>query len=119
MVAFNFVKNQGNLSLLKLTVETFNLIESNQLFIEKIREAIEQKQYKEAAVQASELNLFQEFTIFDLILPLFLQEKGSIAEDYMNKATHLRIPFVVLLDSLLDNCNSRSSVSNMLGPYIA
>lgn len=119
MVAFNFVKNQGNLSLLKLTVETFNLIESNHLFIEKVREAIEQKQYKEAAVQASELNLFQEFTIFDLILPLFLQEKGSIAEDYMNKATHLRIPFVVLLDSLLDNCNSRSSVSNMLGPYVA
>lgn len=47
MVAFNFVKKQGQPHLYKIVVNTFDLMSSRHLFIVKIRELIEENCYKE------------------------------------------------------------------------
>lgn len=47
MVAFNFVKKQGQPHLYKIVVTTFDLMSSRHLFIAKIKELIEEHCYKE------------------------------------------------------------------------
>lgn len=115
MVAFNFVRKQGQPNLYQMVVKTFDMLASRHLFVDKIRELIVEHCYKEACQWARELQLYNEFTIFDMVLPLILQDKSSIAEEYLNKAKHLQQPLVELLDSLLDKS---SSIQNRCGEYI-
>lgn len=60
--------------------------------------------------------MFTEFGIFEFVLPLFLQDKSTTAEEYLEKATHLQEPLVKLFDSLLERSQS---VGNNCDPYIA
>lgn len=89
-----------------MVVQTFNLIERKSLFVDKLRELTATHFYKEACQLAYELELFEEFTIFDMVFPLILQDKISIAETYLNKAKQLQQPIIELLDSLLDKSTS-------------
>lgn len=47
MVAFNFGKQNGQQTFFKLLVTIYNLIETKQLFIEKIRDMIREHNYKD------------------------------------------------------------------------
>lgn len=115
MVAFNFVRKQGQPSLYQMVVKTFDMLASRNLFVAKIKELIDEHSYKEACQWARELQLYNEFTIFDMVFPLILQDKTNIAEEYLNKAKHLQRPLIELLDSLLDKS---SSIQNRCGEYI-
>lgn len=50
MVAFNFIKKQSQPNLYKIVVVTFDLMTSRHLFIDKIRELIQEHHYKEVSV---------------------------------------------------------------------
>lgn len=101
MVAFNFLKKSGQITAFKLAVETFDLIKSKQLFIVEIHDLIAAKHYKEAGQIACDLNLYTEFTMEDFLIPLILEDKLGIFEDYLDKATLLRAPTIALLDTFL------------------
>lgn len=116
MVAFNFVAKQGHCVLFRMVVNTFELLRCPDLFIPKVREFLAQKQYKEAGQIAVDLELFNEFDEHDFVMPLFLQDKISIAEDYLNKAQRLQRPVVQLLDSFFDK---KQSVENHCSRYIS
>lgn len=116
MVTFNLVKGQGQLNLFRVAKETFNLVESKNLFVEEVREMTRQGQYKEACQIATELELFDEFDLFELVMPLLLQDKITVVEEYLNGAVHLRRPLVELLDTFLDR---KQSVLNNCGWVIA
>lgn len=105
MVAFNFMIKSGQLAL-RLAAETFSLIDSKYLFLNKAKELITNNMYKEACQIAIELELHDEFTIYDIVLPLILQDKKTIAEEYLQKSVKLRQPLVELLDSLLEKFSS-------------
>lgn len=47
MVAFNFGKRNGQQTFFKMLVNIFDLIESNRLFVDKIRELIQEQNYKD------------------------------------------------------------------------
>lgn len=49
MVAFNFGKACNHQSALKLVIDTFDLVDNNQLFIEKIKEFISENNYKDVS----------------------------------------------------------------------
>ncbi|KAG4074788.1 hypothetical protein HA402_006427 [Bradysia odoriphaga] len=118
MVAFNFIKKQSQPNLYKIAVVTFDLMSSRHLFVDKIRELIREHHYKEASQLAYELELFHEFSLYELVLPLILQDKISIAEEYLVKAVHLRKPLVQLLDSFLNKSSSVShNCSNIILKY--
>lgn len=51
MVAFNFAKANGQQSMLKLVTDTFELVASNQLFVDKIKDLIAQHNYKDVSRQ--------------------------------------------------------------------
>lgn len=59
-----------------------------------------------ACQTAHELRLFGEFTIYDFVFPLILQDKLSTAEAFMLQAIDLQRPLIVLLDSLLDRAST-------------
>ncbi|XP_062539983.1 exonuclease mut-7 homolog [Armigeres subalbatus] len=116
MVAFNFVAKQSHCLLFRMVVETFEFLQCREMFIPKIREMIARKQYKEAGQIAIDLELFDEFDEHDFVMPLLMQDKISIAEDYLNKAERLQRPVVQLLDSFFDK---KQSVENHCSRYIS
>lgn len=65
---------------------------------------------------AHDLELHDAFTIFDFIFPLLLQDKINIAEPYLEEAKSMQLPFIELLDSLLDRS---ASILSICDPYIA
>ncbi|XP_058836638.1 exonuclease mut-7 homolog [Topomyia yanbarensis] len=109
MVAFNFVAKQGHCLLFRMVAETFELLACREMFIPKVREMIARKQYKEAGQVAIDLELFDDFDEHDFVMPLFLQDKISIAEDYLNRAVRLQRPVVKLIDSFFDKKQSVES----------
>lgn len=115
MIAFNFVAKQGHCTLFSLVVDTFELNSCRELFIPKVREMIERNQYKEAGQIAIDLKMFDEFDEHAFVIPLFMQDKISIAEDFLNKAVRLQRPVVQLLDSFFDK---KESVENHCSKYI-
>lgn len=50
MVAYNFGKACNHQSALKLVVETFDLVDKNQLFIDKVKDLISQSNYKDVSL---------------------------------------------------------------------
>lgn len=88
-VAFNFIAKQGHCMLFRMVVNTYELLRYRELFISKVREFLARNQYKEAGQIAADPELFYEH---DFVMPPFLQDKISIAEDYLNKAERLQRP---------------------------
>lgn len=115
MVAFNFLKKSGQITAFKLVVDTFELTSASQLFVPEIRELLSAKHYKEAGQIACDLRLYTEFTMDDFLIPLILEDKLGIFEDYLDKAEHLRAPTIQLLDTFLQR---DASVRQMCAEYI-
>ncbi|XP_055389806.1 exonuclease mut-7 homolog [Condylostylus longicornis] len=109
MVAFNFIKTQGIPILYKAVRDAYELTKAKELFVEKIRELVKNRYYKDASHWALYLDLTNRFTLYDIPLPLIMQDKISIAEEYLDKAKHLQRDIVEILDSFL---NPNSSVTN-------
>lgn len=115
MVAFNFLKKSGQITAFRLVVDTFGLIQSKQLFVTEIRELIAARMFKEAGQIACDLRLYS-FTLDDFLIPLILEDRLGIFEDYLDKAEHLRAPTIQLLDTFL---NRDVTVRQICSEYIA
>lgn len=145
MVAFNFARQSNHPAFIKMMVIIYELPNDKDMFIDKVREIIQEHNYKDvmkineyliffyhqhkiyknrefsiylyfqACQFAHDLELHDSFTIFDFAFPLVLQDKINIAEPYLEQAKSSQLPLVELLDSLLDRS---SSVYNMCDPYI-
>lgn len=115
MVAFSFLKKCGQITAFKLVVDTFELIKSKHLFVPEIRELLAAKHFKEAGQIACDLSLYTEFTMDDFLIPLILEDKLGIFEDYLDKAEHLRAPTIQLLDTFL---HRDATVRQMCAEYI-
>ena len=115
MVAFYFLKKSGQITAFKLVVDTFELIKSKQLFVPEIRDLLAAKHFKEAGQIACDLRLYNEFTIDDFLIPLILEDKLGIFEDYLDRAEHLRAPTIQLLDTFL---HRDATVREMCAAYI-
>lgn len=110
VVAFNFLKRGGQITAFKLVVDVFELLSSNHLFVSEIHELITAKHYKEAGQIACDLKLYNEFGLDDFLIPLLLQDKLGIFEDYLDKAVEVRASTIELLDSFLQRDSSVRSI---------
>lgn len=76
---------------------------------------IKNKKYKDAAMCAGILQLQNTFDDpKELLMPLVLQDKINLAEDFMKNQPEIQIKFV----SYLDNLSSNSSVANYIDQYV-
>lgn len=115
VVAFNFLKRCGQITAFRLAVDIFELVKTKHLFVAEIHELTAAKHFKEAGQIACDLQLFQEFGMEDFLIPLLLQDKLGIFENYLDKAENLREPTIKLLDSLLSR---ESTVRALCDEYI-
>ncbi|XP_043463266.1 exonuclease mut-7 homolog [Leptopilina heterotoma] len=102
IAAFKLVSKQKNLQLVKIVAETYEFTSCNGLFYEIIEAMICDKKYKEAAQYAEMLNLQSLFADPEvLLLPLILQNKVTVVEDFLANQTEIQRNLVQYLDSLL------------------
>lgn len=101
MIAFNFVKMSGLLSLNNAVIHAYSLRHIRELLLPKLRELLEAGQVKEVTQWSISLQLTHEFDMMELAFPLIAIEKLPLAEEYLDHATAQRLPFVKFLDSLL------------------
>lgn len=98
-IAFNFMWKK-RLTVFKLTVEAFELLSSNSLFIADIRQLIDNRDFLKAGQLACELRLTL-FNLDDLLIPLFLENKMTVFEELLDNTKHQQTAFIAFLDSLL------------------
>lgn len=115
MVAFNFIKTSGILPLYKGITIAYQLTKIKDILITKIQELIDEKRYKDAAYWAIFLEVTQSFDIYQIVLPLILQNKPNLAVECLDKTKDQQETIVLYLDSLLDK---RKSVIDHCYPII-
>lgn len=103
MVAFNLCRKYSD--FYATAANAFSLYRRGDLFNAKLHQlATVEHCYKEACQWAQEMQLFTEFDHFTFVLPLIMQDKIAVAEEYMRRGgseTQQRA-LIVFLDSLMD-----------------
>ncbi|XP_066138244.1 exonuclease mut-7 homolog [Euwallacea fornicatus] len=112
--AFKIVVKQNTLSVIKLTVEVFEMAVDREAFLSSIRCLISKKQYKEACQYSALLGLQNEFSIDDFLVPLVVQDKLRNVDDFLHSSPKHQTELVQFLDSVLSN----ASVRDTMGEYI-
>lgn len=112
--AFCLITMQRNGTLIKHVIDTFKMQDDNVLFLEKIKDFIATKKYKEACQCAVALGLMSHFSVDHIILPLVLQDKLSIAEEGLATDRRLQIELVTRLDQLVGERSLRNTVDHLI-----
>ncbi|XP_041370176.1 exonuclease mut-7 homolog isoform X2 [Gigantopelta aegis] len=90
-------------TLLDLAVKAFNLNHSgNEYCVPVVKELLANKKYNQAAQCISKLQLQSEFTMEEIVLPLILQDKVNVVEDYLAGNAEQQKLAVKLLDHMCD-----------------
>ncbi|KAH8248639.1 hypothetical protein KR032_001647 [Drosophila birchii] len=118
MIAFNFVKMSGLLSLNNAVIHAYSLGHIRELLLPQLRELLEAGHVKEVTQWTISLQLTHEFDMMELAFPLIAVEKLPLAEEYLDHAIEQRLPFVKFLDSLLHKEKSVFQLcEHLLGRY--
>ena len=112
--AFCMITEQKNHSLTKAIIETFKMVDEKMIFVDKIRTFVHYKKYKEACQCAVALDLMNEFSVDEMILPLVFQDKLSVAEEALKNHPGLQRELISRLDQLVGERSLRNSVEHLI-----
>lgn len=112
--AFLAVHMQRNYRLIKLVCATYEMAQDSEIFYDEIMKMVSKRQYKEACQSATLLKLHDYFTIEDFIIPLALQDKMSIAEEFLSGSVPHQEKLVIFLDKLLEKRALRNEVESIV-----
>ncbi|XP_011314175.1 exonuclease mut-7 homolog [Fopius arisanus] len=102
LAALRLVMKQKSMKLVELVSNAYELETNNELFLPFLKGMLHEKKYKEVAQYATILHLESHFSHPEvLLLPLILQTKNTIAEDFMASCPEIQKSFIVYLDDLL------------------
>ncbi|XP_047368203.1 exonuclease mut-7 homolog isoform X3 [Vespa velutina] len=102
IAAFKLLNRQKNMQLIKMVSVTYGFIEHKELFLQMIQNIINEKRYKEAAQYATMLRLQMCYTDPEiLLLPLILQNKLAVVEDFLFEYPNIQKILVTYLDNLV------------------
>lgn len=104
-VAFSVAAEQKNASFVNLIVETYRLKELGETLLPHVQSIIAAHNYKTASHFVVALNLDLHFTLEELIVPLFLQDKIALVEDLLDARPERAIDFIKYLDELVKHKN--------------
>lgn len=111
---FKIMSKQNSIALSKLIIETYEMDKNSEIFLEIIRCLVDKKKYKEACQYASLLNLHTHFTINDFLVPLILQDKLSLVDDFLKSSPQHQADLVCYLDSWLEKRPLSEAVGNLI-----
>lgn len=98
---FQVAVRQKNVGLMRLFVKAFQLERIKVLLLPHIQEMMRQGQLKEVATLATLLNLQDEFSTEDLIVPLFLQDRLSLADEFLLTSPRHQKEILAFIDSII------------------
>ncbi|XP_015124097.1 exonuclease mut-7 homolog [Diachasma alloeum] len=102
LAVLRLVMKQKSMQLVKLVSSTYELETNNELFLPFLKSMLYEKKYKEVAQYATILHLQSHFSQPEvLLLPLILQTKNTVAEDFMASSPEIQKDFITYLDDLL------------------
>lgn len=102
IAAFKLVSRQKHMKLVKLVSITYDFIEHKELFLQIIQKMINEKKFKEATQYVTMLKLQMHYTDPELLLlPLILQNKLTIVEDFLTECPIAQKKLITYLDDLL------------------
>ncbi|XP_046996046.1 exonuclease mut-7 homolog [Schistocerca americana] len=111
--AFLAVQMQRNHKLVKLVYATYEMAQDSEIFYDEIMKMVSKRLYKEACQSATLLKLHDYFAIEDFIIPLALQDKMSIAEEFLSGSVPHQKKVVIFLDKLLEKRALRNEVDSI------
>ncbi|KAF7988726.1 hypothetical protein HCN44_001299 [Aphidius gifuensis] len=101
-VAFKIVMKQRSFQLFKLVTQAYEFEADKEMFIPYLEKMIDENKFKDACQYASALHLETHFCDPEiLILPLILQNKNSIAEEFLGNSRQVQHSLLTYLDNLL------------------
>ncbi|XP_033311571.1 exonuclease mut-7 homolog isoform X2 [Bombus bifarius] len=113
LATFQLIIKQKNMEFIKMVAVTYEFIEHKEEFLPIIKEVIKEKKYKEAAQYAVVLELQDYFANPEtLLLPLILQNKLIVVEDFLANYPHLQKVLVLYLDNLIGPENNMTAMLN-------
>lgn len=98
---FHVSVRQKNVGLMRLFVKAFQLERIKMLLLPHIQEMQTQGQLKEVATLATLLNLQDEFSTEDLIVPLFLQDRLSLADEFLLTSPRHQKEILSFIDNII------------------
>lgn len=100
--AVSAICNQKNSKLIKKTLHLFNAACFKVQMIEILKKLIKQQDFTSACRIAVSLELFNQFRKEDFVLPLIVQDKLSLAEEYLRNDIMMLRDVVMFLDQYLN-----------------
>lgn len=102
MLVFD-ICTRNHLTMFDMAVRCFHLCyPGNDHFLPTVKNFLEKKKYKEAAVCVGKLRLQHHFEMEEIILPIILQDKINLLETYVNGEPDYQQVLVQYLDHLCD-----------------
>lgn len=112
--AFKLTFKQNNIALTKLIFECYELKNNANIFLQLINCLISRRQYKEACYSAMFLNLSEHFSIHDFLIPLILQDKLVIVDEYLASYPIQQGPVAQFLDEILGKTSMKEAISEYI-----
>lgn len=108
--ALHLVLEQRNRSLISIICEIYQISEDKDKLIFIVKHLIKNQQFTEAALCIIILNLQDKFNLEDVVIPLILQDKHNIVDDYIKPSQHLQLKLAIYLDNLFNNASEIGTV---------
>ena len=100
--AVALVSTHKNGKLIGKVIHLYGALKNKHDFVFVIETLVEQKLYTAACRMATALQLFHSFPMEDFVLPLIIQDKMNLAEEYLEHNSDMQKKVVVFLDTHVD-----------------
>uniref|UniRef100_T1J5A6 3'-5' exonuclease domain-containing protein n=1 Tax=Strigamia maritima TaxID=126957 RepID=T1J5A6_STRMM len=98
--AFEAVGSQNNSHLTQLVAEIYRLGNVGEHLLERVKQMVTMRDYKQACLFATLLNIQKHFNINEFLVPLLLQDRVNFVQNYLDKCPEQQEVFVQFIDSM-------------------
>nr|XP_045592821.1 exonuclease mut-7 homolog [Procambarus clarkii] len=99
--AFQVAVRQKNTGILRLLVKVYQMINIKDYLLPFVKELQTKDHLKEVCTLATLLSLQSQFTTQELIMPLFLQDRLSVADEFLDSSPSHQKEILVFIDKLI------------------
>lgn len=98
--ALKFATSKKIKSWIELIFDAYRVNQLNKkVILETVNSLLDSKQYHEASMIIVKLNCQKEFDVEKILVPLLLQDKVNVLEDYIRECPHSAAAFISYLDN--------------------
>ncbi|KAK7083667.1 hypothetical protein SK128_013603, partial [Halocaridina rubra] len=98
---FQVAITQKNTGLMRLLVKAYELENIKTELLPYLHDMIAQKRHKDVCILATLLSLQSEFSTFELIIPLFIQDRLCLADEFLDSSLQHQQEIVLFIDDLI------------------